>query len=355
MNYILTINLGSTSTKTSVFQDELLVTENTIYHDPNVLAGLPDVYAQFDLRREGLLRWLDEAGFAEMKFSAVVARGGFTQKVPGGVWQVGQEMLDDLASGEYGVHVCNIAARLAYELFGTQGIPCFVVDPPVLDEYDEVSRISGLEGMERRCIIHALNQKAVARSAAKELGKPYDQCRMIIAHMGGGISVGAHLNGKIVDSNDGLQGDGPFSPERSGGLPAMPLIDLCFDGAYSREEMKRKITGAGGMISYTGTSDMRVLVERAKTDARVKLLVDAMCYQIAKEICSFLAVMGGAPDVIVLTGGLAHADEVVESIQKRVGWLGKILVFPGEDEHRAMALGALRVLRGEEPIRVYHK
>ncbi len=355
MTHILSINFGSTSTKIAVYEDDRFVLGTTIYHDSRQPGDIENISDRLEMRRSAVEGWLQENDCGSILFDAVAARGGLMRRIPGGVWKVNEDMIADLMSGAYGVHVCNLCACLAYEMYGKKGIPCFVVDAPVTDELEDLARISGYQGIERQCYTHALNQKASARMAAEKLEKDYKDCRLIVAHMGGGITVAAHKNGRIIDSSDGLNGEGPFSPERSGSVPALALVDEFFAHHWTKEQLKQRITGAGGMVSYTGTSDMRRLVSRSKEDKGIALLIRAMCYQIAKEICAFAAVLGSAPDAVVLTGGLAHSPEITDLIQERVQWMARVFVFPGEDENRALAAGALRALRGEEPVQEYHR
>jgi butyrate kinase len=263
-------------------------------------------------------------------------------------------MLDDVKGAARGQHASNLGALIANEIASQLNIPAFIVDPVVVDEMDDIARISGMPEIERISIFHALNQKAVARRAARDLGKPYESLNLIVAHLGGGISVGAHRNGRVVDVNNALDGEGPFSPERTGTLPVGSLIKLCYSGKYTIDEIKKKIVGKGGLVAYLGSNDGRTvqaMVEQGNKEA--ELVYKAMAYQVAKEIGSCAAVLEGKVDAIVITGGLAYDKMLVGWIKDRAGFIGDIKVYPGEDEMIALAEGGLRVLRGEEQAKEY--
>jgi butyrate kinase len=351
---ILTINPGSTSTKIGVFEDERSIFEKTIRHDAETLQRYPSIIDQYEFRKQTILDALDEEGINLSKLSAVCGRGGLLRPIEGGTYRVNEQMLMDLRKGYSGQHASNLGGILAYEIASALNIPAFIVDPVVVDELEPIARISGLALIERRSIFHALNQKAVARRVAKQLGKRYEELNLIVAHMGGGITVGAHKKGRVVDVNNGLDGEGPFSPERAGTVPAGDLVSLCFSGEYFRDEVMNMLVGKGGLVGYLGTNDA-VKVEKMieAGDEKAKLVYSAMAYQVAKEIGAASAVLAGKVDAIILTGGLAYGKQFVKEISDRVHWIADVFVHPGENELQALAEGALRVLRGEEKDKVY--
>ena len=354
-NYrILVINPGSTSTKIGVFDNEMSIFEKTIRHDTNLINSFDSIIDQHDFRKKIILETLDEEGFNISKLDAVCGRGGLLRPIEGGTYAVNDDMLQDLREGLAGQHASNLGGILAYEIAKALNIPAYIVDPVVVDELDPIARISGFSLIERKSIFHALNQKAVARRVAKELGKRYEELNIIITHMGGGITVGAHKSGRVIDVNNGLHGDGPFSPERAGTVPAGDLISLCYSGKYYREELMKKLVGQGGLVGYLGTNDA-VAIEKMieKGDEKAKLIYSAMAYQVAKEIGSASAVLSGKVDAIILTGGLAYGKEFVQEISNRISWIADVIVHPGENELQALAEGALRILRGEEAVREY--
>jgi butyrate kinase len=351
---ILVINPGSTSTKIGVFENDMAILEKTIRHDTDVINSFQNIIDQYEFRKNTILETLDEEGININKLSAVCGRGGLLRPIEGGTYAVNEAMLKDLREGYAGQHASNLGGIIAYEIASGLNIPSFIVDPVVVDELEPIARISGFALIERRSIFHALNQKAVARRVAKQLGKKYEEVNLIVTHMGGGITVGAHKQGRVVDVNNGLHGDGPFSPERAGTVPAGDLVDLCFSGNYYRDEVMKMLVGQGGLVGYLGTNDA-VKVEKMieEGDEKAKLVYDAMAYQIAKEIGAASAVLEGKVDAIILTGGLAYGKEFVKSISDRISWIADVIVQPGENELQALAEGALRVLRGEEKVKDY--
>ncbi|MCP8967033.1 butyrate kinase [Ectobacillus ponti] len=351
---ILVINPGSTSTKIGVFDDERPILEETIRHDEEEIGAYKRIIDQYEFRKRTILEVLHAHGINISKLSAVCGRGGLLRPIEGGTYAVNELMLADLRQGYNGHHASNLGGILAHEIASGLNIPAFIVDPVVVDELTEVARISGMAGVERKSIFHALNQKAVARKIAKDLKRPYEQLRLIVTHMGGGITVGVHENGRVIDVNNGLHGDGPFSPERAGTVPAGQLVELCFSGEYYRDEVMRKLVGKGGLVGLLGTSDARKVEEMiAAGDTKAGLIYQAMVYQIAKEIGAASAVLQGKVDAIVLTGGLAYSKYLVGELQSRIGWIADVMVRPGENELEALAEGALRVLRGEEAPKEY--
>lgn len=355
MSYkLLIINPGSTSTKIGVYEDEKAILVETLRHQTEEIEKYNSVTDQFDFRKEVILNVLKEKDFDIAALDAVVGRGGLLKPIEGGTYSVNERMLEDLKAEINGQHASNLGALIANSIAKGLNIPAFIVDPVVVDEMEDVARISGIPEIERKCIFHALNQKAVAKRYAKENGKKYEDINLIVAHMGGGVSVGAHKNGRIIDVNNALDGEGPFSPERSGGVPIGDLVRMCFSGEYTQDEIKKKITGKGGFVAYLGTNNA-IEVEKAAFagDEKAKLVFNAMGYQVAKEIGKCSAVLSGKVDAIILTGGMAYGKPIVEIIKERIAFIAPVVVYPGEDELLALAQGAIRVLSGEEVAKVY--
>lgn len=351
---ILVINPGSTSTKIGVFEDEKMLFDKTLRHPAEEIAKYATITDQKDFRKQLVMEALAENNFDIHTLDAVSARGGLIKPICGGTYSVNTAMIVDCIKGVQGQHACNLGGLIAREMGEELNIPSFVVDPPVVDEMAPVARYTGHPVLERKSKFHALNQKAVAKRYAKEIGKKYEDINLIVCHMGGGVSVGAHVNGRIVDTENALDGEGPFSPERAGSMPTGGIIDLCFSGEYTEAQIRKMMVGRGGLVAYTGSTDMRDLLKMAANgDEKVQEVIDAFHYQIAKEIGSMAAAMKGKVDQIILTGGIAYGKETVEAISEMVGWIAPITVYPGEDELLALAQGALRALTGEEEILVY--
>ncbi|MYL48025.1 butyrate kinase [Halobacillus litoralis] len=351
---ILVINPGSTSTKIGVFDDQEVVFEKTIRHTTDEISSYKRVIDQYEFRKRVILEELDREGINISKLSAVCGRGGLLRPIEGGTYEVNDAMLEDLKNGYNGEHASNLGGIIANEIAQGLNIGAYIVDPVVVDELHELARVSGVPEIPRKSIFHALNQKAVARRAAADLRLSYKDARLIVTHMGGGITVGAHVGGRVIDVNNGLHGDGPFSPERAGTVPAGDLVSLCFSGQYYRDEVMKKLVGQGGLMAYLDTNDAREVEEMvANGDRKAKVVFDAMAYQIAKEIGSMSAVMEGKVDAIALTGGLAYGKAFVEEISKRVHWIADVLVYPGENELEALNEGTLRVLNKEEVPKQY--
>ncbi len=354
MSYkILIINPGSTSTKIGVFSDETQLMEETLRHSTEEIAQYNTIYDQKDFRKKVILDVLKEKNVTLSDIDVVVGRGGLLKPIPGGTYATTPELLEDLKIGKQGQHASNLGGILAAEIAAEINVPSYIVDPVVVDELQPVARLSGHPKMDRISIFHALNQKAVAKRYAKENGKSYEDLNLIVVHMGGGVSVGAHKNGAVIDVANALDGDGPFSPERSGGLPSGALMKLCFSGEYTQAQVSKMINGNGGFNAYVGTNDMRDLVKMAETDEKAKLVMDAFHYQLAKEIGSMAVVLGGKVDQIILTGGIAYNQITQDYFKKAVGFLAPITIYPGEDELLALAQGALRVMNGEEEAKIY--
>ena len=354
MSYrILVVNPGSTSTKIGVYEDENLLFDKTLRHSAEELEKFDSIPAQKDWRRKLVMKALEDQGFDVKTLSAVSGRGGLLAPIRGGTYAVSDRLVRDCTVGVQGQHASNLGGIIAREIGDQLGIPSFIVDPVVVDELSDVARYAGHPLFHRTSIFHALNQKAVAKRFAKEQGKKYEELNLIVCHMGGGVSVGAHVKGEVVDTGNALEGEGPFSPERSGTLPSGALVDLCFSGKYTQQEIRRMITGNGGLLAYTGSTDMQELMRRAATDAKVREVIDAFHYRVAKEIGAMAAAMKGQVDQIILTGGIAHGQETVDALKGYVSWIAPVTVYPGEGELLALAEGALRVLRGEETAKIY--
>ncbi len=347
---ILSINPGSTSTKFAVYEDEKLVCLHTIRHTAEELKVFPNLFDQYEFRKNLMLDCLIKDQIDLSDLSAVVGRGGLVRPLESGVYEVNDRLVADLKTAQGGVHASNLGGILAREI--ADGIPncqAFIADPIVVDEMQDVARISGLPLFPRRSTFHALNHKAMARKYAAETGVSYEDLNLVIVHLGGGVSVAAHKKGRVIDTNQALDGFGPFSPERAGTLDAGALVQLCFDGNYSQEEIRKMLVGNGGLVAHLGTNEVLVVLQRIEEgDAHAKLILEAMCYNVAKEIGAMLAVLHGEADAVILTGGIARSKFVVNYIKEMVSGMAKVVVYPGEDEMEALAMSGLRVLRGEK-------
>lgn len=350
----LIINPGSTSTKLGVFEDETLLFEETLRHSTEEIAQYESIFAQKDFRKNIILSFLKEKGVDMKSFNVIVGRGGMLKPIPGGTYAVTDALLEDLKVGVQGQHASNLGGILAREIGDEIGVPSYIVDPVVVDELMPIARYSGVPELPRISVFHALNQKAVAKRYAKETGKAYDSLNLIVVHMGGGVSVGAHLKGKVVDIFNALDGDGAFSPERAGGVPSGALIKMCFSGKYTQAEVYKKICGNGGFNAYLGTNDMRNVNKMIEDgDAKADEVREAFIMQVAKDIGSMACVLNGKVDQIIVTGGIAYNETVVNKIKERAGFIAPFTVYPGEDELLALCQGALRVLNGEEKVMEY--
>ena len=349
---ILVINPGSTSTKMAVVEDGEPRLIKVIRHSAEELAPYAKITDQFDFRRKMILNELENAGIP-VKFDAIVARGSLTKPLPGGVYAVDENMIQATYASEH-QHACDLGCVIANEIAKGLGCPCYIADPVVTDELNDYARICGLSMFKRESIWHALNQRAIARRFAKENGKRYEDLNLIVAHLGGGISVAAHDHGRAVDVNNALDGEGPFSPERAGSLPAKDLVNLCFSGKYTKDEILKMISGKGGVFSHLGTTDM---IEAEKMmnngDEKAKLVINAMIYHIAKAIAEKGAVLCGKIDAILITGGIAYWQYMVDELKKRIDWMAPVHVYPGEDEMSALAANAEAALNGEIKVQKY--
>lgn len=353
---ILAINPGSTSTKIAIYKNIDEEFTITIRHSVEDLKNYKRIFDQYEFRKQVIIKAIEDAQCDIKKINAVVGRGGLVRPIPSGVYRVNQKMLDELRNEVYGEHASNLGAILAYEIAKTIGdnIPAFIVDPVVVDELDDIARISGHPELPRISIFHALNQKAVARRFAREISKNYSDLCLIVVHLGGGITVGVHKYGRVVDVNNGLDGEGPFSPERSGTLPAGQLVRLCFSGKYTYSEVRKMLVGGGGFVAYLGTNSAIEVEDRIqKGDSFARLIYEAMAYQIAKEVGAGSTVLKGNVDAILITGGLSNSSYLVQLIKERVSFIAPIYTFPGEDEMFALSEAVFLALNGQVEIKDY--
>lgn len=350
---ILVINPGGTSTKIAVFDGGVELFKKNISHRQEDLEIFETVFDQMDYRRGLILASLEENNLSLGELTAVVGRGGLMKPIEGGTYLVNDAMIKDLRDGINGQHASNIGSALAREIGDGLGIPSFVVDPVSVDEFMDKARLTGISDIDKASWLHALNHKAVCRKVAEDMGGSYQDFNFIVAHLGSGISIVAHEKGRMVDGSGG-RSDGPFSPERSGGLLTYPLIKLCYSGKYTEAEMIDKVSNTGGMYDYLGTKDMIEIEKMADVEAsKAALVMDAFIYQVAKEIAMYGASLKGEVDKIILTGGIAYSTRVQEELREMIGYLGDIEVIPGEMEMEALALGAARVLEGKEEAKIY--
>jgi len=352
---ILVINPGSTSTKIAVFEDTKTIFSKNIRHKAEELSVYTKLIDQYPYRKNVIIEELKEADIDLKCLDAIIGRGGLVKPIPSGVYEVNEAMINDLKIGYLGEHASNLGGIIAHEIATMIGVKAYIADPVVVDELDEVARFTGHPKFERISIFHALNQKAVARTYASSIGKKYEELNLIVAHLGGGISVGAHRQGKVVDVNNALDGEGPFSPERSGTLPVGALARLCFSGTVTYEEVKKMITGKGGYVAYLGTNDAYEVEQRINNgDTYAAKVRDAMAYQVSKTIGEMATVLKGKVDAIILTGGIAYDNYFIEYIKERVSFIAPVICHPGEDEMKALAMNALMVLRNEVEPKIYY-
>lgn len=350
----LIINPGSTSTKIGVFEDETLLFEETLRHSTEEIAQYASIVDQKDFRKQIILDLLEEKSFDINSLQVIVGRGGMLKPIPGGTYEVSDELLEDLKIGKQGQHASNLGGILAREIGDSIGVPSYIVDPVVVDELMPIARYSGVPELPRTSVFHALNQKAVAKRYAKEKGVSYDSLNLIVVHMGGGVSVGAHEKGCVIDVFNALDGDGAFSPERAGAVPSGALIKMCFSGKYTEKEVYKKVVGNGGFNAYLGTNDMRDVAKMIENgDAHAAEVREAFVLQVCKNIGSMSCVLKGKVDQIIVTGGIAYNKDVVDQMQERAGFIAPFTVYPGEDELLALTQGALRVMNGEEEAMKY--
>ena len=352
---ILAINPGSTSTKIAVYSNNKPVFLKDIRHDVKKLGEFKKISDQFKFRKEIILKELKDSHINIETINAIVGRGGLIRPIESGVYRINDMLKKDLKEATLGEHASNLGGLIADDIAkDLPGCHAFIADPVVVDELEDVARISGHPEFKRMSIFHALNQKATARSYARLMNKRYEELNLVIAHMGGGISVGAHRHGRVIDVNQALDGEGPFSPERSGTLPAGGLAKLCFEGKRTLDEIKKMITGHGGYMAYLKTNNAyEVELMAEEGDEKARIIQDAMSYQIGKEIAAMCAVLHGEVDAIILTGGISHNPMVVEYVKKMVSFIAPVVIYPGEDEMHALAMNGLLVLKGEIEAKDY--
>jgi len=350
---LLVINVGSTSTKVAVFLGNDPVATETIRYRAEDLARLPSSGGQLELREKDVMAFLGKHGISLGNIDMVVSRGGLGKPAPAGAYRVDETMRDDLMEGKYGKHPSALGPSMALDFSKKFGMPALVVDPPSTDEFEPLARISGLPEIERKSAFHALNQKMAARKYALSVGKKYEETDVVVAHLGGGITIGAHRRGRVIDCTHGLA-EGPMTPERSGGLPTTDLIDLAFSGKTDKKGIQGRLVGQGGLMAYLGTADALTVEDRIRGgDEKAEKVYEAVAYQVAKEIGAMATVLQGRLDAVILTGGLAHSRLLTGWIEARIRFLAPVFIFPGEDEMSALAEGGLRVLRKEEETKTY--
>lgn len=350
---ILVINPGSTSTKIAVYEDETPILARNIRHTVEELSIYPQIMDQFQFRKDLVMKELEANGIP-FSFDAIIGRGGLVKPIPGGVYEVNEAMKRDTVHAMR-THACNLGGLIADELASSlPGCRAFIADPGVVDELEEVARITGSPLMPRVTIWHALNQKAIARRFAKEQDTTYESLNLIICHLGGGISIAVHHHGRAIDANNALDGEGPFSPERAGTLPAGQLIDLCFSGQFTKDELKKRISGRAGLTAHLGTTDVPAIIKSIEEgDKKAELVLNAMIYNVAKAIGGASTVLCGKVDAILLTGGIAYSDYIISRIKERISFIAPVHVYPGEGEMESLAFNALGALRGELPVNIY--
>lgn len=350
---VLAINPGSTSTKVALYDEERPLLDLTLRHSTEEISRFADVIDQLDWRRGLILSALREQSFNLKELSAVIGRGGLIRPIPAGVYEVNSRMRYDLRNAQM-KHACNLGGLLAAQIAHMAGVKAYIADPPVVDEMDDVARISGMPMCPRKPIFHALNQKAIARLHCDRMGWTYEESNLIVAHMGGGISVAAHKQGRIVDVNNALDGDGPFAPDRAGSIPSSELIKVCFSGQYTKEELLKFISSKGGLVAYLGTNSVIQVMERIEEgDQRAKKVLESMCYNVSKQIGAMAGALSGKVQAILLTGGIAYNEPIVEYIREHCGFIAPVEVYPGENELEALVMNALVVLRGTITPKVY--
>lgn len=350
---ILAINPGSTSTKIAVYTDADPILDITLRHTAEQIGVYPNVASQLQWRRDMILEALHDNGFEISTLSAVIGRGGILKPITGGVYGVNDTMIGDLENAPM-EHASNLGGLIANDIANMAGVKAYIADPVVVDEMDDVARLSGLPECPRRSIFHALNQKAIARLHCKNNGLDYNKARLIVAHLGGGISVGVHRDGRVVDTNNALNGDGPFAPERAGTLPAGGVVELCFSGKYTQKELMKMLSGKGGMVAHINSNSVQQTLERVREgDQKAKAVIEAMCYNVAKEIGAMATVLKGEVDAIILTGGIIYNQPIIDAIKERCKFLAPIVTYPGENELEALAMNALAVLQKTVSPKIY--
>lgn len=353
MSKIFVLNLGSTSSKIALFEDEAMVSSQTFRHSSEELTVFPNILSQTHYRKKVIDDYLKTKDLKLSTMDLIVVRGAVTKPIPGGVYRVDEAVYEDISLERNGSHISNVGICIGYEWALETGKEVVFVNAPMTDEYTEIARISGLKGIQRRSGFHALNTKQIALEYAKSIGKTTADLNLLIAHIGGGISVGIHSHGRVIDTSNALDGEGPFSPERAGGLTSRMVIQVIQQNHHDYEKIAKILVGQGGLVSHLGTSDVKVIYERSLSDPHAKLILDAMIYQIAKEIGAIATVVNGQVDQIIITGGVAYNTYITDEITKRVAFIAPVSIYPGEDEMRALAFGGLRYLKGEEALKPY--
>jgi len=350
---LFVLNLGSTSSKIALFEDEVMVASQTFRHSSEDLNIFPNILSQTHYRKKVIDDYLKTRAVSLNTMDLIVVRGAVTKPIPGGVYRVDEAVYEDISQEKNGSHISNVGICIGYEWAQETGKEVVFVNAPMTDEYEEIARISGLKGIQRRSGFHALNTKQIALEYAKSIGKSTSDLNLVIAHIGGGISVGIHSHGKVIDTSNALDGEGPFSPERAGGLTSRMVIQVIQQNHHDYEKIAKILVGQGGLVSHLGTSDVKAIYERSLSDPHTKLILDAMIYQIAKEIGAIATVVNGQVDQIIITGGVAFNTYITDEITKRVAFIAPVSIYPGEDEMRALAFGGLRYLKGEEALKPY--
>jgi butyrate kinase len=345
---ILVINPGSTSTKIAVYQQSTAIFEKTIRHPAAEINRYDTIGGQLPFRKRLVLEQLANAGITLAQLRIIMGRGGLIKPIKSGVYRINELMRAHLKTGFQGQHASNLGGLIASEIAEEcpHPVDAYIADPVVVDELQPCARIAGHPLFERKSVFHALNHKAVARLYAQSVGKAYQELNLIVAHLGGGVSVGAHRRGAVVDVNQALDGEGPFSPERSGTLPTAQLVNYCYSGQYARDEIIGMLCGKGGMMAYCNSNNVQELIEQTATDKQAKLILEAFCYQVAKEIGAMSVVLQGSVDAVILTGGIVHNEWIIRHISDQVSFLAPVTVYPGEDEMSALAMNAVLVLSG---------
>jgi butyrate kinase len=351
---ILIINPGSTSTKVALYDTDKMIFNQSVGHSAEELKPFNNIWEQYDFRKKAILQVAMQHDLNLAELDAIACRGGNCRAIPGGIYHICAAMLADQKSGHYGRHPANVVNLVAFDLGKELQIPVFTVDVPMTDEFSPLARYSGIPLIQRKSSFHALNQKATAKKVATKLGKKYAEMNMIVVHLGGGISVGAHRQGKVVDVNNALDGDGPFSPERAGSVPTADLVKLCFSGEYTLEQVLKMLTGGGGLIAHLGTTSGIEIEERiAAGDQKFAEVYDAMAYQVAKEVGGCAAALEGKVDAIALTGSLVYSKTLMANLLKRISFIAPIEMVPGENEMQALGEGVMRYFNGEEGLMTY--
>lgn len=351
--FVLVINPGSTSTKVAVFQEETLLIQENLSHSAEALSKYDRIADQFDFRTEMIMNWYQEKGYELSQLKAVIGRGGLLRPMPSGIYEVTEAMMEDLRIGVQGQHASNLGGLIADLIAKKAGVKAYIADPVAVDEFRDIARISGIPEIRRKSLVHALNIRAIAHRYAKAEGKSLENLNLIVAHLGGGISIAPMEKGKIIDVNNANE-MGPFSPERAGSLPVGDIVKMCFSGQWTEKELKTRINNRGGLVAYLNTNDAREVIRRIEDgDEHAKLIFDAMGYQIAKEIGAMAAVLSGQADAVLLTGGVAFSKHLTDFITAHVGFIAPVVVMPGEDEMTALNECVLRALSQSETVKIY--